>query len=85
MSVEENKAAVRRFFKEVFNEKQPVLIKELVTDEVVDHNKIVFTEPDAPGGVAEGVRMLLIAFPGLETNVMHQVGEGDYVSVHLTM
>ena len=85
MSVEENKAVVRRFFEEVFNQKQPELLEELLADGVVDHNKVIFTEPDAPGGMAEGVRMLLIAFPDLQTSVKHQVGEDDYVSVHLMM
>jgi predicted ester cyclase len=85
LSVEENKAVVRRFFEEVFNQKQPELIEELLTDGVVDQNKIIFTEPNTPGGMAEGVRMLLVAFPDLETTVKHQVGEGDYVSVYLMM
>ena len=85
MSVEENKTVVRRFFEEVFNQAQPELIEELLTDGVVDHNKIIFTELDTSGGMAEGVRMLLVAFPDLETPVKHQVGEGDYVSVHLEM
>ena len=85
MSVEENKAVVRRFFEEVFNQKQPELLGELLADAVVDHNKIIFTEPDAPGGMAEGVRMLLVAFPDLQTSVEHLLGEDDYVSVHLRM
>jgi predicted ester cyclase len=85
LSVEQNKALVRRFFEEVFNQRQPELIEQFLADGVVDHNKIVFTEPDAPGGMAEGVRMLLVAFPDLETIVKHQVGEDDYVSAHLTM
>jgi len=85
LSVEENKTVARRFFEEVFNQKQPELIEELLTEGVVDHNKIIFTEPDTPGGMAEGVRMLLVAFPDLETTVKHQVGEGDYVSVPLKM
>ena len=85
MSVEENKAVIRRFFEEVFNRKQPELIEAFLADGVVDHNKIVFTEPDVPGGMAEGVRMLLVAFPDLETHVKHQVAEGDYVSAHLAM
>ena len=63
LSVENNKAVVQRFFEEVFNHKQPELIEEFLAEGVVDHNKIVFTEPDAPGGMAQGVRMLLVAFP----------------------
>ena len=85
MSVEENKAVVRRFFEEVFNEKRPEVLEELVTDAVVDHNKIIFTEPESPGGMVEGVRTLLVAFPDLEATVKHQVGEEDYVSVYFTM
>jgi len=85
MAVKENKAVVRRFFEEVFNQKQPELIEQFLADGAVDHNKIVFTEPDVPSGIAEGVRMLLVAFPDLETTVVHLVGEGDYVSAHLAM
>jgi predicted ester cyclase len=85
LSVEENKTIVRRFFEEVFSQKRPELVEEFLDDGVVDHNKIIFTEPDAPGGMAQGIRMLLVAFPDLQTTVMHQVGEDDYVSVHLAM
>ncbi len=69
MSVEENKAVIRRFFDEVFNHKQPELIEEFLAEGVVDHNKIVFTEPDAPGGMAQGVRMLLVTFPNLQATL----------------
>jgi predicted ester cyclase len=85
LSVEDNKAVVRRFFEEVFNRKRPELVERFLADGAVDYNKIVFTEPDAPGGMAEGIRMLLVAFPDLETTVRHQIGEDDYVSVHLAM
>ena len=85
MFVEQSKAVVRRFFEEVFNQKQPELLEELLADSVVDPNQIIFTELDAPGGIADGVRMLLIAFPDLKVTVKHQVEEDDYVSVHLTM
>ena len=84
MSVEENKAVVRQFFEEVFNQQQPEVLEELLADSVVDHNQVIFTEPDAPSGMAEGVRMLLVAFPDLQTSINHQIGEDDYVSVHLT-
>ena len=80
MSVEENKAVIRRFFDEVFNHKQPELIEAFLADGVVDHNKIAFTEPDAPGGMAQGVRMFLVAFPDLQATLKHRVAEDDYVS-----
>jgi predicted ester cyclase len=85
LSVEENKAVVRRFFEEVLARKRPELVEEFLADGVADHNKVVFAGPDAPGGMAEGVRMLLVAFPDLRATVKRQVSEGDYVSTHLAM
>ena len=85
MPIEENKATIRRFFEEVFDQKRPELVEEFLADDVVDHNKIVFTEPDVPGGMAQGVRMLLVAFPDLQTTVRHLIAEDDYVSAHLAM
>jgi predicted ester cyclase len=83
--VEENKAVVRRLFEEVFNQKRPEMLEELLADDTVDHNKIIFSEPEGSGGMAEGVRMLLVTFPGSEATVKRQVAEDDYVSTHLEM
>jgi predicted ester cyclase len=83
--VEENKAVVRRLFEEVFNQKRPEVLEELLAGDAVDHNKIIFSEPEGSGGMAEGVRMLLVAFPDLEATVKRQVAEDDYVSTHLEM
>lgn len=85
MSIEENKVVVRRLIEEVFDQKRPEVLEELLADNVVDHNKIIFTEPEGPGGMAEGVRMLLVAFPDLEATIKRQVAEGDYVSTHFWM
>ena len=79
MSVEQNKVVARRLFEEVFNDKKVELVDELVADDVVDHNKIIFAQPEGPGGVAEGIRMLLVAFPDLSVDVERLVGEEDYV------
>ena len=42
MSVEHNKIVARRLFEEVFNDKKVEIVDELVADNIVDHNKIIF-------------------------------------------
>jgi predicted ester cyclase len=85
LSVEQNKIVARRLFEEVFNDKKVELLDELVADNVVDHNKIIFAQPERPGGVAEGIRMLLVAFPDLSVAVERLVGEADYVVAQIRM
>ena len=63
VSVEQNKIVAERFFEEVFNNTKVELVDKLVASDVVDHNRIIFAQPEGPGGVAEGIRMLLVAFP----------------------
>jgi hypothetical protein len=69
VSVEQNKIVAERFFEEVFNNKKVELVDELVSSDVIDHNKIIFAQPEGPGDVAEGIRMLLVAFPDLSASV----------------
>jgi predicted ester cyclase len=56
-----------------------------VAANVVDHNKIIFAQPGGPGGVAEGIRMLLVAFPDLSASIERLVGEEDYVVAKVRM
>jgi predicted ester cyclase len=56
-----------------------------VAKDIVDHNKIIFAQPQLPGGVVEGIRMLLVAFPNLSVAVERLVGEGDYVVAQVRM
>ncbi len=60
VSVEQNKIVAERFFEEVFNNKEVEPVDELVSSDVIDHNKIIFAQPEGPGDVAEGIRMLLV-------------------------
>ena len=85
VSVEHNKIVARRLFEEVFNDKKVEIVDELVADDVVDHNKIIFAQPGGSGGVAEGIRMLLVAFPDLTAAVERLVGEEDYVVAKVWM
>jgi predicted ester cyclase len=85
MSVEQNKVVARRLFEGVFDNKKVEFLDELVADNVVDHNKIIFAQPERPGGMVEGIRMLLVAFPNLSVGVERLVGEGDYVAAQIRM
>ena len=85
VSVEQNKVVAERFFEEVFNNKKVELVNELVASDVIDHNKIIFAQPQGSRGVAEGIRMLLVAFPDLSATVERLVGEEDYVVAQVRM
>jgi predicted ester cyclase len=85
VSVEQNKVVAERFFEEVFNNKKVEFVDEIVASDVVDHNKIIFAQPEGPGGVAEGIGMLLVAFPDLSATVERLVGEEDYVVAKVRM
>lgn len=69
----------QRFFEEVFDDKRVELIDNLVAVDIVDHNQIIFTQPEGPGGMGEGIRMLLVAFPDLPADVQRLVSEEDDV------
>ena len=85
MSVGQNKALTRKLFEEVFNGKRIELVDEIVADDVVDHNRIIFAQPEGPTGVAEGIRMLPVAFPDLSAIVERLVAEEDYVVAKVGM
>jgi len=75
--VEQNKALVRKLLEEAFDGKRVEVVDEIVAASVVDHNKIIFAQPGGPGGVGEGIRMFLVAFPDLSVVVERLVGEDD--------
>lgn len=60
-------------------------LPDVVAAGVVDHNAVIFMQPDGPGGVAKGVAMLLEGFPDLHITVDDTVAERDTVVVRLTM
>ena len=78
VTLEDNKAVVRQLF-DAINNCAINRLPELVDAEVVDHNAVIFMQPDGPGGVEEGVRMLLAGFPDLEVRVEELIAEADRV------
>jgi predicted SnoaL-like aldol condensation-catalyzing enzyme len=75
-----NQELVGTFFDEVINAHNADRAPELLSETVVDHNKIVLTEPEGPGAAEEGLRMLFTAFPDLYADVRQVVDDGDCVA-----
>lgn len=75
---------ITEFFAAVNERRLDDLGRYLAAD-VVDHNKIIFGEPDEPGAAFEGIRMQLDAFDPFHIEVEEVVTEGDKVVARLRM
>jgi predicted ester cyclase len=84
MGLEENKAVVQRLFDAINNGSLDEL-PQVVAPDVVDHNAVIFMQPEGPGGVEEGIRMLLQGFPDLRLTTQELLAEGDQVVARFTM
>lgn len=85
MSVDENKALMRRLYDEVVNEHNLDLLEELVADDFVEHEGfpgLPNTGPEAPKAAFE---MFLAAFPDLRFTAEDMIAEGDKVATRVTM
>jgi predicted ester cyclase len=84
MGLEENKAIVQRLF-DAINSGNLGGLPKIVAPDVVDHNAVIFMQPEGPGGVEEGIRMLLQGFPDLRLTTEELVAEGDRVVARFGM
>jgi predicted ester cyclase len=84
VGLEENRAVAQRLFDAINNASLDEL-PQVVAGEVVDHNAVIFMQPEGPGGVEEGIRMLLQAFPDLHLTTQELLAEGDKVVARFTM
>jgi steroid delta-isomerase-like uncharacterized protein len=82
MFVQENKALVRRYYQEVFNEHNLASFDQLAAPDAIDHS----LPPGLPQGI-EGTRqilgMYLTAFPDVQVTVGDLIAEGDRVVARL--
>jgi steroid delta-isomerase-like uncharacterized protein len=81
MSIEENKAAERRFYEEVWGKHNLDVVDELVVPEVVEHNPAVPGQGRGREGFRQTVAMALSAFPDMQITIEDLVAEGDKVVV----
>lgn len=83
MSTDVNKAVVRRFYEQVFNQQRLDLIPDLVTPDYIYH------DPESPTLGPEGVQQMaggfLAALPDLQFAFDDLIGEGDKVVMRFTV
>ena len=78
MSIEENKALMRRFYEEI-SKGNLAALDELVAVDLVDHTPFVPGQAQGRQGTLELFTMIRAAFPDLRVTVEDIVTEGDKV------
>jgi predicted ester cyclase len=68
MSIEENKAIVRRYFEEFHNERATTILEQIIA-------------PDLVAPTRQATERLRAAFPDYRLTVEAQVAEGDVVAI----
>jgi predicted ester cyclase len=81
MSIEQNKAAVRKLH-EVVSKRDWSVLPELFAANYVNHN---YPEPKGPAGVKQMFTAMINAFPDYQEKIEHIVAEGDLVAVSYTL
>jgi len=82
MSIEANKALVRRFYEEIDNGNVPAM-DDLVAENYCDHSPPPFPVAEGRQGVKDALAMFWTATPGRHV-IEDQIGEGDKVVTRLT-
>jgi predicted ester cyclase len=85
MSTKDNKALIRRFFEEVYTQKNLAAIEELIAPNHIDHSASALGSPAGPEGSRQLIGMMLMAFPDLHVTIEDMIAEGDKVVVRMTM
>ena len=82
MSLQENKALVRRFVEEVQNQHNLDALDALFSPDFVDHSGM--TNPPNREGTKGFFTMMFAAFPDMRFTIRQQLAEGDKVMTHKT-
>jgi predicted ester cyclase len=85
MSTEENKAIVRRYFEEVWNERNPEALEEFYpSPDLVEQQAPAGQELPSLDDAIDYVREVQAAFPDLQFEINDIIAEGDQVAVRTT-
>ena len=82
MSLEQNKALVRRFVEEVQNQHNLDALDELLSPDFVDHSGM--SSPPNLKGARSFFTMMFAAFPDMRFEIRQQLAEGDRVMTYKT-
>ncbi len=83
MSTEDNKAAVRRFYEQVINQRNVAALEDFIDPHCTDH-ALPAGMPAGIEGSRQFIEMYLAAFPDLHFTVEDLIAEGDMVVARLT-
>jgi steroid delta-isomerase-like uncharacterized protein len=84
MSLEENKAIVRRFSEEVLSKGNLTVVDELFSKDVIDHNPATPDQTSGIEGVRQTLAMLREALPDMKCKIEDMIAEGDKVAMRST-
>lgn len=79
MSIEANKAAIRRYYEEAWNNQNLDVLPELLSPDYQNHNPFIPGMPTGPEGVPIVINALASVFPDLRYVIEDQIGEGELV------
>jgi len=84
MSLDENKALVRRFYEEVWGKGNVDVAEEVFASDYVRHDLRPTTPAPGPEGQKQIAAALRAAFPDLRFDIEIVLGEGEYVAARWT-
>jgi predicted ester cyclase len=84
-TIEQHKAVVRRFNKEVIEENNPDTFAEIMHPAFINHTAAKGVDNGAAGILHTFNNILRPAFPDLKVTIYEQVGEGDRVTTFKTI
>jgi len=85
MSIEQNKAVVRRFYDEVMGQGRVEVLDEVMVEDFVDHGEALFGSPRGRDTLREGVAAVHGILPDLQVQLHEMIAEVDLVGVRGTM
>jgi steroid delta-isomerase-like uncharacterized protein len=77
---EQNKAVVRRFIEEAWNNGDLTVVDELIADDHVDHDPARADAPSGPAAMRGFIEMYRSAFPDTRIEFGELIAEGDLVA-----
>lgn len=85
MSVEQNKAVVRRIYDELWNERRLEAAGELIAEGATNYDTGLVPQPFGPEAMKGTIRMVTAGFPDNRHEVEEVIGEGDTVVARVTL
>ena len=81
MSTDANKALVRRYIEELWNNRDLSVVDEIISPTYLFHSQSAPADLDGPDGVRKHFAMITAAFPDVQFTIEDLIAEGDKVVV----